>query len=71
MGARAHTRQALPIVPVRVKSKNSDKFVTNYAFLESGSIATCCTTEIDREPHLEGRKEKNHVELNKYASARN
>ena len=59
MEAENHTRQTLPIVSVRVKSKNSDKFVTNYAFLlESGSTATFCTTEIDREPHLEGRKEQ-------------
>ena len=56
MGARDHTRQALPIVPVRVKSKNSDKFVTTYAFLDSGSTATFCTTEIARALHLEGRK---------------
>ena len=59
MEAENLTRQTLPIVSIRVKSKNSDKFVTNYAFLlESGSTATFCTTEIDREPHLEGRKEQ-------------
>ena len=56
MGAKDHTRQALPIVAVRVKSKNSDKFVTTYAFLDSGSTATFCTTDIARALHLEGRK---------------
>ena len=56
MGARDHTRQALPIEPVRVKSKNSDKFVTTYAFLDSERTATFCTTEIARALHLEGRK---------------
>ena len=37
MGVGDHTRRALPIVhvPVRVKSKNSNKFVTSYAFLDS------------------------------------
>ena len=56
MEAGDHTRQALPIVPVIVKSRNSDKFVTIYAFLDSGSTATFCTTEIAKALHLKGRK---------------
>ena len=45
-GAGDSAKQALPIVPVRLKSKDSDKFVTTYAFLDSGSNATFCLENI-------------------------
>ncbi|XP_062566787.1 uncharacterized protein LOC134229094 [Saccostrea cucullata] len=56
MGAGDSVRQALPVIPVRLKSRNSDKFITTYAFLDSGSTATFCTEEIARSLHLEGKK---------------
>lgn len=49
-------KQALPIVPVRVKSKFSDKYLETYAFLDSGSNATFCLEDIARLLKLEGRK---------------
>ena len=33
----------LPIVPVKVRSSGSNKFVTTYAFLDPGSTASFCT----------------------------
>ena len=56
MGAGNHTIQTLPIVTVRLKTKNSDTFVTSYAFLDSGNTVNFCTMEIARALHLEGRK---------------
>lgn len=41
---------------VRLKSKNSDKFVTTHVFLDSGSTITIFTMKIAREIYLEGRK---------------
>ncbi|XP_061180168.1 uncharacterized protein LOC133188682 [Saccostrea echinata] len=45
--------QALPIVPVRVKLKFSDKYVETYAFLDSGSNATFCLENIVRSLKVE------------------
>ena len=50
IGAGNHTRLAPSLVSVILKSKNSDTFVTTYAFLDS---ATFCSMEIARELHLE------------------
>lgn len=49
-------KQALPIVPNRVKSKFSDKYLETYAFLDSGSNATFCLEDIAKSFKLEGRK---------------
>ena len=56
MGAGDSIKQALPIIPVRLKSKSSDKFVNTYAFLDSGSTATFCKEEIINSLHLEGKR---------------
>ncbi|XP_062610668.1 uncharacterized protein LOC134272454 [Saccostrea cucullata] len=56
MGAGDSVRQALPVILVRLKSRNSDKFITTYAFLDSGSTTTFCSEEIARSLHLEGKK---------------
>ena len=57
-GAGDSAKQALPIVPVRLKSKNSDKFVTTYAFLDSGSNATFCSENIVHSLNIEGKKSR-------------
>ena len=56
MGAGELVRQALPIIPVQLKSRNSDKYIYTYAFLDSGSTATFCTEKIANLLHVEGKK---------------
>lgn len=56
MVAGNSSRQALPIVPVRLKSKISDKYIVTYAFLDSGSTARFCLEEIITALNVEGRK---------------
>ncbi|KAJ7986494.1 hypothetical protein DPEC_G00340460 [Dallia pectoralis] len=46
---------ALSIVPVKIKSKKSDKYVTTYAFLDPGSTATFCTEELQRKLNIKGK----------------
>ena len=41
---------------VRLKSKNSDKFVTSHVFLDSCSTVTILKMKIAKEIYLEGRK---------------
>jgi hypothetical protein len=57
----AGNHQALPIVPVRVKHKSSDKYIETYAFLDSGSTATLCTEKLMNTLNVEGRK--THISL--------
>lgn len=38
----------LLIVPVKVKSKNSNRYLETYAFLDPGSTATFCTEDLQR-----------------------
>ncbi|XP_052237805.1 uncharacterized protein LOC127849123 [Dreissena polymorpha] len=54
--ARTGAGTALPIVPVRVKAKSSDKFVETYAFLDSGSTATFCSDRVLHLLGIEGKK---------------
>ena len=42
------------IVPVKVKSKNSDQHVETYAFLDPGSTATFCTEDLQRKLNVKG-----------------
>ena len=49
-------KQALPIVPVRVKSKESSQYIDTYAFLDSGSNATFCLQSIADALSVQGRK---------------
>ncbi|XP_056022166.1 uncharacterized protein LOC125649571 [Ostrea edulis] len=58
MGAGDSVRQALPIVPVRLKSKCSDKYLTTYAFLDSGSNATFCLESLTDLLNVEGKRTK-------------
>jgi len=58
MGAGDNIQQALPILPVRVKSVNSDKYIETYAFIDSGSTATFCSERIMHNLNLEGKKTK-------------
>lgn len=46
----------LSIVPVKVKSKKSDKTIQVYVFLDQGSTATFCTDEVMRQLNLRGRR---------------
>ena len=58
MGAGARVNQALPIVPVRLKSKYSDKYVETYAFIDTGSTDTFCLEDITSSLNIEGKKIK-------------
>ncbi|VDI74707.1 Hypothetical predicted protein [Mytilus galloprovincialis] len=58
MGAGNSLRQALPILPVRVKPIISDNYIETYAFLDTGSTATFCTENIIRSLNIEGKKTK-------------
>ncbi|KAI2661726.1 G2 and S phase-expressed protein 1 [Labeo rohita] len=46
----------LAIVPVKIKSKKSDKTVEVYAFMDPGSSATFCTESLARRLNVQGRK---------------
>lgn len=46
----------LSIVPVKLKSKKSDKCVEVYAFIDPGSSATFCTEALARQLNVQGRK---------------
>ena len=51
-----HSATALPIVPVKVKARDSNRTVSTYAFLDSGSNTTFCTHELMRILDIEGEK---------------
>lgn len=46
----------LPLVPVKVKCIQTLKVVKTYAFLDSGSNTTFCTTELLQQPGVQGRE---------------
>ncbi len=46
----------LAIVPVKIKSKKSDKTIEVYAFMDPGSSATFCTESLARRLNVQGRK---------------
>lgn len=46
----------LAIVPVKIKSKKSNKIVKTFAFIDQGSSATFCTESLMRDLNLRGRK---------------
>lgn len=45
----------LSIVPVKIKSKMSDKYIETYAFLDPGSTATFCTEDLQRKLNVKGK----------------
>ncbi|XP_043969743.1 uncharacterized protein LOC122829340 isoform X2 [Gambusia affinis] len=46
------------IVPVKVKSKNSEQYVETYAFLDPGSTATFCTEDLQKKLNVQGKPTK-------------
>ena len=52
------SNSTMAIILVKVKLVNSDKFKEMYAFLDEGSDATFCTTELMNELNVQGRKTK-------------
>ncbi len=54
----AGDNQTLAIVPVQVKLMNSSKCVQTYAFLDPGVTATFCTTALQRQLNVKGKKTK-------------
>lgn len=46
----------LSIIPVRVKSKKSEKSVETYAFLDPGSTTTFCTEDLMHQLNIQGKK---------------
>ncbi|KAJ8290536.1 hypothetical protein GJAV_G00014180 [Gymnothorax javanicus] len=46
----------LPIVPVQLKCKKSNKTVVTYAFLDEGSTAVFCTVNLMNKLNLSGRR---------------
>ena len=53
-----HGRLAMSILPVRIKPKDSNKFVETYALLDSGSTATFCSEALMKALNVQGRKTK-------------
>lgn len=51
----------LSIVPVKIKSKKSDKWVETYAFLDPGSTATFCTEDLQRRLCVRGQPTRIHL----------
>ncbi len=47
---------SLPLVPVKVKCAQTSKVVKTYAFLDSGSNTTFCTTELLNQLVVQGRE---------------
>ena len=45
----------LLIVPVKMKSKKSDKYVKTYAFMDPGSTATFCTGDLQKKLNVKGK----------------
>lgn len=45
----------LSIVPVKIKSKNSDKHIETYKFLDPGSTATFCTEALQWKLNVKGK----------------
>lgn len=45
----------LSIVPIKIKSKNSDKHIETYAFLDPGSTATFCTEDLQKKLNVKGK----------------
>lgn len=45
----------LSIVPVKIKSKKSDKYVETYAFMDPGSTATFCTGDLQKKLNVKGK----------------
>ena len=48
----------LAVVPVKLKSKKSDRYVETYAFIDPGSTATLCTEDIQRTLNLKVKHTK-------------
>lgn len=46
---------ALAVLPVKIKSKRSDRYVETYAFMDPGSTASFCTEHLLRKLKLRGR----------------
>lgn len=55
-GTGAGDNCVLAIVPVKIKSKKSDKCVEVYAFMDPGSSVTFCTEALARRLNVQGRK---------------
>ena len=47
---------ALAVLPVKIKSKRSDRYVETYAFMDPGSTASFCTEDLLRKLKLRGRR---------------
>lgn len=45
----------MAVVPVKLKSKKSERYVETYAFIDPGSTATFCTEDIQRKLNLKGK----------------
>ena len=52
----SNSATALPIVPVKVKARDSNRTILTYAFLDSGSNTTFCTHELTRILDIEREK---------------
>lgn len=59
---------ALAVLPVKIKSKRSDRYVETYAFIDPGSTASFCTEDLLRKLKLRGRG--THILLNTMGCSR-
>ena len=54
----ARRRTAMAVIPVKVRSKENNKSVITYAFLDNGSSATFCTESLMKQLEVDGAKVK-------------
>ncbi|TWW53017.1 hypothetical protein D4764_0292650 [Takifugu flavidus] len=45
----------LPVVPVKVKSRNSGRSIETYAFMDPGSTAMFCTADLRKKLNEKGK----------------
>ena len=58
LNQEARRRTAMAVIPVKVRSKENNKSVITYAFLDNGSSATFCTESLMKQLGVDGAKVK-------------
>ena len=58
LNQEARRRTAMAVIPVKVRSKENNKSVITYAFLDNGSSATFCAESLMKQLGVDGAKAK-------------